>query len=170
MMHPQPSRGDINIVYLGIGSNVGEEEDNCRRALASISRLPSTENLTASSLYKTEPVGEKNQPWFINCVARIETGLSPDELLTALLEIEKEMGRTRREKWGPRTIDLDILFFGTRAVSTPSLTIPHPEAHRRRFVLLPLLEIDPSFVHPGLNRPCADLLAELGQGQECIRI
>lgn len=157
-------------VYIGIGSNIGEAEENCRSALAAVSRLPSTENLTASSLYKTEPVGEKNQPWFINCVARIETRLSPDELLTALLEIEKKMGRIRRGKWGPRIIDLDILFFGTRTVSTPSLTIPHPEAHRKRFVLLPLLEIDPSFVHPGLKEPCADLLKDLGQGQECIRI
>jgi len=157
-------------VYIGIGSNLGKREDNCKKAIDSISRIKCVRLLSKSSLYETEPLGVKDQPWFINCVVSIDTSLAPEDLLDELLRIEKKMGRTRNRKWLPRIIDLDILFFNDQSISSPELIIPHPDAHRRRFVIQPLLEIVPDFVHPVLKKKCSALLKALGQGQRCIRI
>lgn len=104
--------------------------------------------LRVSSFYRTEPVGLENQDWFVNVAAEIRTLLTPRQLLEALLHIEEAMGRTREKRWGPRIIDLDLLFYGQSILSEPGLTVPHPELHKRRFVLMPMEEIAPYFLHP----------------------
>ena len=123
-----------------------------------------------SSFYETEPVEFTDQDWFLNCVVAIETELSPDLLMAALLEVEKAMGRERTIRKGPRTIDLDILLFGESVLSSPGLTIPHPEMAHRRFVLQPLAEIAPDAWHPVLKKTARHLLDELPVGQEVRRV
>ena len=135
-------------VYVGIGSNLGDREFLIRKAVESLRQLPQTNVSGVSSLYDTEPVGETEQPPFLNAVAWIETELTPRELLWQMLLIEKRMGRVRSKRWGPRSIDLDLLFYDDELIEEPDLRVPHPEAHRRAFVLLPLLELDPNFRHP----------------------
>lgn len=135
-------------VYIGIGSNLGDREFLIRKAVESLRQLPQTNVSGVSSLYDTEPVGETDQPPFLNAVAWIETELTPRELLWQMLLIEKRMGRVRSKRWGPRSIDLDLLFYDDELIEEPDLRVPHPEAHRRAFVLLPLLELDPNFRHP----------------------
>jgi 2-amino-4-hydroxy-6-hydroxymethyldihydropteridine diphosphokinase len=119
-----------------------------RSALAEVARLPETTLLRASSLYDTEPAGEADQPNFLNAVCQIETALTPRQLLWNLLLIEKRLGRVRTQKWGPRTIDLDLLLYGNLVIEEPDLRVPHPELARRSFVLVPLVELDPMLVHP----------------------
>jgi 2-amino-4-hydroxy-6-hydroxymethyldihydropteridine diphosphokinase len=135
-------------VYVGIGSNLGDREFLIRKAVESLRQLPQTNVSGVSSLYDTEPVGETEQPPFLNAVAWIETELLPRELLWQMLLIEKRMGRVRSKRWGPRSIDLDLLFYDDELIDEPDLQVPHPEAHRRGFVLYPLLELDPNFRHP----------------------
>jgi 2-amino-4-hydroxy-6-hydroxymethyldihydropteridine diphosphokinase len=135
-------------VFVGVGSNLGDREFLIRKAVESMRDLPRTLVVRVSSLYDTDPVGEVEQPVFLNAVVWLETTLEPRELLWQLLLIEKRMGRVRTQRWGPRPIDLDLLFYGEETVDEPDLKIPHPEAHQRAFVLLPLLELDPEFVHP----------------------
>ena len=133
----------------GVGSNLGDREFLIRKAVEAMRDLPRTLVVRVSSLYDTEPVGEVDQPAFLNAVVWLETTLEPRELLWQLLLIEKRMGRVRSQRWGPRPIDLDLLFYDDETITEPDLTVPHPEAHRRAFVLLPLQELDPEFVHPG---------------------
>jgi 2-amino-4-hydroxy-6-hydroxymethyldihydropteridine diphosphokinase len=134
--------------YIGIGSNMGDREFLIRKAVEALRLLPLTNVSGVSSLYDTEPVGETEQPPFLNAVAWIETELPPRDLLWQMLLIEKRMGRVRAKRWGPRPIDLDLLFYDDELIEEPDLRVPHPEAHRRAFVLLPLLELDPNFRHP----------------------
>ncbi len=157
--------------YIGLGSNLGDGILNCKKALDLMGHSPHTEVIEASSFYRTEPVGKKDQGWFINCVAHITTGLEPNGLLSFLLSIEKEMGRERKEKWGPRTIDLDILFYGDTVMKEGSLIIPHPLVQERRFVLIPLVELAPDLVHPVLKKSIIQLLAICPEaGQEVKRV
>jgi 2-amino-4-hydroxy-6-hydroxymethyldihydropteridine diphosphokinase len=135
-------------VYIGIGSNLGDREFLVRKAVEALRQLPQTNVSGVSSLYDTEPVGETEQPPFLNAVAWIETELPARDLLWQMLLIERRMGRVRAKRWGPRPIDLDLLFYDTELIDEPDLKVPHPEAHRRAFVLLPLLELDPHFRHP----------------------
>ena len=116
--------------------------------------------LELSPVYQTEPVGNKDQPWFLNSVALIETSLGPLSLLDYLLEMEKAMGRQRKEKWGPRNVDLDILLYDDLIVDSDRLTLPHPQMHKRRFVLLPLVRMNPDLLHPLLNKTVMELLVE----------
>jgi len=135
--------------YIGLGSNLGEREAMIRLALDDLARLPETRLVRASSLYDTEPVGEVDQPNFLNAVALIDTELTPRQLLWNLLLIEKRLGRVRtQQRWGPRTIDLDLLLYGNLVIDEPDLKIPHPELLRRSFVLVPLVELDPLLTHP----------------------
>ncbi|MGH7731674.1 MAG: 2-amino-4-hydroxy-6-hydroxymethyldihydropteridine diphosphokinase [Candidatus Eiseniibacteriota bacterium] len=134
--------------YIGLGSNLGEREAQIRLALDDLARLPGSRLVRASSLYDSEPVGDVEQPNFLNAVAELETGLTARQLLWNLLLIERRLGRARTRRWGPRTIDLDILLFGSLVVDEPDLQVPHPELTRRSFVLVPLVELDPLLVHP----------------------
>ena len=158
--------------YLSLGSNLGDRAANLRAALAQLDvagRL-----LAVSALYETQPVDVPDdlpdQPWFLNCVAAIETGKTPQELLQSALQIESAMGRLRQRKKGPRNIDIDLVLFGDRVVDEPGLTIPHPAMHQRRFVLEPLVEIAPNAPHPELRKTAHDLLAELPPGQMVRRL
>ena len=148
-------------VFIGFGSNVGDSERTCLEAVRALDRRAGIRVLAVSSLYRTEPVGMTEQNWFINGVARCGTDLAPLDLLGAVLEIEKEFGRVRRERWGPRTLDLDILLYGERLLDEPLLRVPHPLLHERRFVLVPLAEIAPDLVHPRLRITMGDLLDRL---------
>jgi 2-amino-4-hydroxy-6-hydroxymethyldihydropteridine diphosphokinase len=134
--------------FIGLGSNLGERESMIRLALDDLARLPSTTLARASSLYDTEAVGDVEQPNFLNAVAEVETELTPRQLLWNLLLIERRLGRVRTGRWGPRTIDLDLLLFGDLVVDEPDLKVPHPELVSRSFVLVPLIELDPLVVHP----------------------
>ena len=134
--------------YVGLGSNLGERESMIRLALDDLTRVPATQLVRASSLYDTEPVGDVEQPNFLNAVAQLETELTARQLLWNLLLIERRLGRVRTRRWGPRTIDLDLLLFGQQVVDEPDLRVPHPELLRRSFVLVPLVELDPLLVHP----------------------
>jgi 2-amino-4-hydroxy-6-hydroxymethyldihydropteridine diphosphokinase len=134
--------------YIGLGANLGEREAQIRLALDDLARLPASRLVRASSLYDSEPVGDQDQPNFLNAVAELETELTARQLLWNLLLIERRLGRTRTRRWGPRTIDLDLLLYGPLVIDEPDLQVPHPELTRRSFVLVPLVELDPLLVHP----------------------
>ena len=134
--------------FVALGSNLGEREALIHQALDELAKLPDTTLVRVSSLYDTEPVGDVEQPNFLNAAAEIETGLAPRQLLWNLQLVEKRLGRARTKRWGPRTIDLDLLMFGQQVIEDPELTVPHPEMLRRSFVLVPLVELDPMLVHP----------------------
>jgi 2-amino-4-hydroxy-6-hydroxymethyldihydropteridine diphosphokinase len=148
--------------FIGLGSNLGEREAMIRLALDDLARLPETTLVRASSLYDTEPVGETEQPNFLNAVAQIDTELTARQLLWNLLLIEKRLGRVRTQRWGPRTIDLDLLFYGSQVIEEPDLSVPHPELTRRPFVLVPLVELDPMLVHPVTGETLVSHLSQLG--------
>jgi len=157
-----------NLVYLSLGSNVGDRENHLRDA---IGRLGSEGRIASvSSFYETEPVEFTDQAWFLNCAVALETTRTPGHLMTAVLHIEQEMGRRRTQKKGPRTIDIDILLFGDMVVDSPELTVPHPAMHQRRFVLEPLAEIAPEVGHPILKKTIRELLDTLHAGQAVRRV
>ena len=148
------------IAYIGIGSNLGTSEKNCIEAIEKIYRTKDIKIISRSSFYQTEPIGEVQQDWFVNSAIKIKTNLSPTHLLSALLNIESVMGRTREEKWGPRLIDLDLLFYGNLILGKKDLTLPHPEIQKRKFVLIPMSEIAENLVHPTLKKTIKILLQE----------
>jgi 2-amino-4-hydroxy-6-hydroxymethyldihydropteridine diphosphokinase len=145
---------------IALGSNVGEPERQVRAAFDEIAALPYTRLLDKSRLRWTEPVGYQDQPAFVNACALIETALKPRALLDRLLDIEQRHGRVREIRNGPRTLDLDIVVYGDKVVAEPGLTIPHPRAHERRFVLEPLVEVWPEAVIAGKGE-AKELLARL---------
>jgi 2-amino-4-hydroxy-6-hydroxymethyldihydropteridine diphosphokinase len=136
------------VCYIGIGSNLGKTLQNCKYAIESLSRINGINPTRTSSFYKTEPVGIEKQNYFINAVVEITTTLSARDLLQGLRKIERGMGRKRETKGGPRIIDLDLLFYGQNVIREADLVVPHPEIHKRRFVLEPLYEIASYFIHP----------------------
>ena len=149
---------DGKLIYLSLGSNLGDRATNLELAIAA---LPGNgvRVLRRSSIYETEPVDFLAQPWFLNCVVEAETLLAPRELLGAIQAIERSFGSKKIVPRGPRVIDLDILFYGTEAIHTEGLEIPHPRLAERRFVLVPLSEIAPEFCHPVLHKSAVEMLA-----------
>lgn len=147
----------MNLVYLLIGGNLGDKEGNLLQAKQQINALCGA-IIKSSSIYETAAWGITEQPDFLNQVILIETLLQPIELLSTLLQIEKTAGRERKEKFGPRVIDIDILFYNNLVVSSPDLEIPHPRIAERRFVLTPLVEIASDFIHPLLKKSLFELL------------
>lgn len=152
--------------YIGLGSNLGDKKANCRGAIALLAKCGRV--VRSSSLYCTAPMGYTDQDDFVNAVVEIETNLSPDDLLDQCRSIEEELGRVRTVHWGPRTIDVDILLYGSVTLETAELTVPHPLLHSRRFVLAPLCEIAPLAFHPKLRKTVSELLSELGDRQRVL--
>ncbi|MEW6068932.1 MAG: 2-amino-4-hydroxy-6-hydroxymethyldihydropteridine diphosphokinase [Nitrospirota bacterium] len=154
----------MSVVYIGIGSNLGDRHKNCEHAIELLEKRGIIVK-KKSSMHETAPWGIKDQPVFINMVIEIETGLKPKELLRLLKDVEKEAGRKETFKWGPRIIDLDILLFDDIVLNENDLKIPHPSMHKRDFVLMPLCEIAPDIKHPVLNLSVKDLMQKLSNGQ-----
>ena len=146
---------------IGVGSNIGLAAENCEKAITLVNKSESVNVTAQSSLYESQPVGKTNQAWFVNSTIEVYTKLGPEELLQYLLDIEQEFGRTRKEKWGARIIDLDILDFEGLIMDSKILTLPHPEMTQRRFVLEPLSEIAGETIHPVEKKMISDLLKEL---------
>lgn len=146
-------------IYIGLGSNLAEPVQQLRSALAALAALPHTQLLASSSLYASDPLGPADQPRYVNAVAMLDSALQPHALLDALQRIEQEQGRTRKaERWGPRTLDLDILLFGNRILDDARLQVPHYHMHARPFVLYPLAELAPELRLPD-GRALGELLA-----------
>jgi dihydroneopterin aldolase/2-amino-4-hydroxy-6-hydroxymethyldihydropteridine diphosphokinase len=152
----------VPIVYISIGSNLGDREENCLKAIQLLSAA-GISITKQSTMFETEPWGLKEQPRFINMAVEAGTGEGPYRLLEILKEIERNMGRGKTTKWGPRIIDLDILFYDGLVIDTPELKIPHPLMHEREFVLGPLAEIAPDKVHPVLKKTVRELLRDKPQ-------
>jgi 2-amino-4-hydroxy-6-hydroxymethyldihydropteridine diphosphokinase len=147
--------------YIGLGANLGDREATLRRALDLLAEEPGIEVLGVSSFRETEPVGLRDQPRFVNAAAALETDLPARELLERLLAVERMLGRTRGgPRFGPRTVDLDLLLYEDDVITEPGLDVPHPRLHERRFALEPLLELDPDLVAPGRG-PLSALLTKL---------
>ena len=156
----------MNTAYVALGANLGDPAATVRAAFAALANLPESRVSRSSSLYRTAPVGLKHQPDFINAVALLETGLAPEELLDALLDLEARFGRVRRDHNGPRTLDLDLLLYNDIELELPRLILPHPRLHLRAFVLYPLADVVPSpdFPLPGRGTLAAWLPAVANQG------
>lgn len=154
---------------MAIGSNLGDKEANVRLAVAEMGRGGLMQVTKKSSLYETEPMYYESQAWFLNCAVAVETSLRPRELLDGLQAIEARLGRQRVLRYGPRVIDLDILFYGGEVVSEAGLEIPHPKLAERQFVLAPLNEIASDLIHPVSGQRVSEMLAGLGPGKRVIR-
>jgi 2-amino-4-hydroxy-6-hydroxymethyldihydropteridine diphosphokinase len=149
------------ISFIGLGSNMENPAARCMEAIQYIETIEGCNVLRRSSFYRTEPVGLLDQDWFVNAVIEIRTAFSARVLMQQLQAIENKMGRQKSEKWGPRIIDLDILLYGQDIIKEDKLTIPHPEFHSRRFVLVPLEEIAPYVIHPAFGVSVAGLMDRL---------
>ena len=155
--------------HVGLGSNLGDRLATLDAAVRALDADPDTHVMAVSPVYETEPVGGPEQGPYLNAVAVLETDRTPEELLDLLLTTEARLGRVRSERWGPRTIDLDLLLYEGPPVSTPRLTVPHPRAAERAFVLVPLCEVDPFARFPDGELAC-DVLARLGPAPPLVRI
>ncbi|HEX2258676.1 MAG TPA: 2-amino-4-hydroxy-6-hydroxymethyldihydropteridine diphosphokinase [Actinomycetota bacterium] len=151
-----PRSDRVARVYIGLGSNLGDRLSNLRTAVEQLSSLM-PQIVGVSSVYETEPVGPE-QPDYLNAVVCADTDLAPEALLAAMQQIESKLGRTRMTRWGPRTIDLDLLLYGDQIINSKDLKVPHPEITNRAFVLVPLLELQ-----PGLNLPSGEALADFNR-------
>jgi 2-amino-4-hydroxy-6-hydroxymethyldihydropteridine diphosphokinase len=155
------------IVYLSLGSNLGDRLANLEAAIVQLSQLGSI--VARSEFYETEPVDVTGQPWFLNSAIAVETELMPKQFLSRALAIEQKLGRRRTQAKGPRTIDIDLLLFGSSVVDTQKLVIPHPAMHERRFVLEPLAEIAPEVRHPVFKKTVREMLNALPQQGAAVR-
>lgn len=150
-----------NTAYISLGSNIGNREDFLKQAIKELARDPDIFVEKLSSIYETDPVGYTDQALFLNMVVKLSTSLSPYQLLDHCMEVERKLGRTREFRWGPRVIDLDILLYNKENIVMDTLQVPHPRMTERAFVLVPLLEIDPSLVLPISNAPLVEVLDEI---------
>ena len=151
-------------VFIGFGSNLGDRQELCDLAIALMNLLPLSTVIGVSSYYETEPVdpqGRLGATWFYNGVVKLETSLSPTRLLDILQETERGLGRDDTNRYGSRTMDFDILLFGQHQINQEGLTVPHPRLHLRRFVLEPLVELDPAYIHPTFHRSLNELFEDL---------
>ena len=153
----------MHTVYLSTGSNLGNRENHLILAEEAITEWIGPID-ARSSIVETAPWGKTNQPHFLNRVLRVKTRLPPIQLMELLLQVEQDMGRNRNEKWGPRIIDVDVLFYDSRIINEPGLCVPHPHMHEREFVLKPLVEIAPDFEHPVMLKTMSELLESLSHG------
>lgn len=167
-MQPSFAKKYIN-VFLGLGSNVGNRLENLKAAQALIHKNVG-KIAKKSHVYETQPWGKTDQEAFLNMVIMINTSLDPRDMLDALSKLERELGRERHEKWGPRIIDIDILFYGKRIIRDKGLEIPHPELHKRAFVLIPMLEIAPDYEHPLLKKQIDELYMHCGDLSEVVML
>ena len=159
----------MTLVYLSIGSNKGDKVNNIHQATSLIANCDGVKLVRASTLYESEPWGEKNQPWFVNAALEVKTTLQPEEFLKKMQEIEIRLGRKKDEntkKWGEREIDIDIIFWNNEIINEDNLKVPHPYAHKRAFVLVPLLELIPDFVHPVIKKSLLDIHSELDDPED----
>ncbi|MFZ0134134.1 MAG: 2-amino-4-hydroxy-6-hydroxymethyldihydropteridine diphosphokinase [Desulfobacterales bacterium] len=163
MMSAQTRKEEgLHTAIISIGSNLGDKLENCRQAIASLRSLGQTSVSACSRFYKTAPVDYLDQDWFVNAAVKITTRLEAFRLLQALQEIQRRAGRRGDPvRFGPRIIDLDIIFFDAAVIETPELRIPHPRMHKRRFVLQPICDIDPAIIHPVLKKDIRMLLDQL---------
>lgn len=155
----------MTVAYIGLGSNLDRPQQQLHRALEALASLPGSRLVGSSRFYRSAPVGDPDQPEFVNAVAGIDTALDAEALLDAIQAIERDHGRVRdpARRWGPRTLDLDLLLFGDQRIASARLTVPHPRMHQRAFVLCPLAELAPSLTIPGRG-PVAQLLARVDPG------
>ena len=153
------------VAFIGVGSNVGDAFENCLQGVRAVIGDERATFVALSSLYRTSPVSPVAQADFLNCALKITWRSTPRELLSLLMKVEAHLGRARTVRFGPRTLDLDILFFDDLVLDIPGLAIPHPRLHQRKFALVPCLEIDPGLVHPRLRRPLVEYLEEIGDEQ-----
>ena len=149
--------------YLGLGSNIGDRLENLRSALSRLNNISGIRVQKVSPVYETLPVGSPQQPDYLNAVVEIETYLEAEKLLAVCSCIEQDMGRIRRVHWGPRVIDIDILLFGELILNTEQLTVPHPRMHERAFVLKPLADISPDYIHPVLGLTVGEILVKIDE-------
>jgi 2-amino-4-hydroxy-6-hydroxymethyldihydropteridine diphosphokinase len=149
------------VAYIGLGANEGDPQRQLKEAMTSLAAAEEIELVKASSFYLNPPLGPPDQPWYVNAVIQVRTRLAPEELLRVLHRVERDLGRVRREHWGPRRIDLDLLLYNGVILSGPDLCLPHPEMHNRSFVLVPLAEIAPQAWHPVLEKTASELLGNL---------
>jgi len=158
----------MKTAFLSLGSNIGDKIGYIQQAYKMLNFTDNIHVKTCSSFYETEPSGNKNQDWFVNVALEIETSLSANELLETCLKIETKLGRQRIEsqKWQPRTIDIDIIFYGETTIATEFLQVPHKEVHKRAFVLVPMLELNPDFVHPIIGKTILEMHSDLEDPEE----
>ncbi len=154
----------LNTAYIGLGSNLGDKKANIKKALELLEECPGVRVKRVASLYRTAPVGFTKQDWFLNTVAEVDTMLEPHELLALLLETEERLGRVRTVRWGPRTVDLDLLIFAEEEIESPDLIVPHPRMGGRAFVMVPLAELVPELKIPGKGK-AAELALKLAAKQ-----
>ncbi len=162
----------IREIFIALGSNIGDREGNLLLGVAEVAKLPGSKISALSSFYETESVGLIKQDDFLNAVLKLQSDLQPEPLLEALLHLETGLFfREKTRRWGPRRMDMDLLFYGNQTImKPPALVIPHPRLHERRFVLEPLAEIAPDFIHPSLGKAISQLLAELKPGERVTKI
>ena len=169
MTAENPDAAGFHTAVIAIGSNLGRKVENCRGAISALEALPNSRVVDTSRFYRTAPVGYRDQDWFINAAVVLETALEPLALLHALQEVQRRAGRKRQTvRFGPRILDLDIIFYDDAVIDTPELTLPHPRMHERRFVLQPICDMNPAIFHPVLGERVQTLLDRIDDELQII--